>query len=71
VTQFFEFAVGLADTATTDGVVRLPAAGVQPMAAAEVSAAVGRTAAGTPVGGITEVAGSEVFGLDEPARDTR
>ncbi|MEV5721088.1 hypothetical protein AB0L41_45100 [Amycolatopsis mediterranei] len=32
-TQFFEFAVGIADTSTTDGVVRLPGAGVQPMAA--------------------------------------
>ncbi len=67
-TQFFEFAGGIADTSTTDGVVRLPGAGVQPMAAAEVSAAVGRTAAGTPVGGVTEVAGPEVFGLDEWVR---
>ncbi|MER6799560.1 SDR family oxidoreductase, partial [Amycolatopsis mediterranei] len=41
-TQFFEFAGGIADGSTTDGVVRLPGAGVQPMAAAEVSAAVGR-----------------------------
>jgi uncharacterized protein YbjT (DUF2867 family) len=67
-TQFFEFAGGIADTSTTDGVVRLPAAGVQPMAAAEVSAAVGRAVAGTPVGGIIEVAGPEVFGLDEWVR---
>jgi uncharacterized protein YbjT (DUF2867 family) len=67
-TQFFEFAGGIADTSTTDGVVRLPAAGVQPMAAAEVSAAVGRAVAGRPVGGITEVAGPEVFGLDEWVR---
>jgi uncharacterized protein YbjT (DUF2867 family) len=67
-TQFFEFAGGIADTSTTDGVVRLPGAGVQPMAAAEVSAAVARTAAGQPVGGLTEVAGPEVFGLDEWVR---
>jgi uncharacterized protein YbjT (DUF2867 family) len=68
-TQFFEFAGGIADTSTTDGVVRLPGAGVQPMAAAEVSAAVARTAvSGTPVGGVTEIAGPEVFGLDEWVR---
>jgi uncharacterized protein YbjT (DUF2867 family) len=67
-TQFFEFAGGIADGSTTDGVVRLPGAGVQPMAAAEVSEAVGRAAAGEPSGGITEVAGPEVFGLDEWVR---
>ncbi|WP_103335943.1 SDR family oxidoreductase [Amycolatopsis sp. CA-126428] len=67
-TQFFEFAAGIADGSATDGVVRLPAAGVQPMAAAEVSAAVGRVATGAPIGGITEIAGPEVFGLDEWVR---
>ncbi|ADJ45230.1 nucleotide-diphosphate-sugar epimerase/NmrA family protein [Amycolatopsis mediterranei S699] len=67
-TQFFEFAGGIADGSTTDGVVRLPGAGVQPMAAAEVSAAVGRAATGDPIGGITEVAGPEVFGLAEWVR---
>ncbi|MFI5592013.1 SDR family oxidoreductase [Amycolatopsis sp. NPDC051758] len=67
-TQFFEFAGGIADTSTTDGVVHLPGAGVQPMAAADVSAAVGRTAAGSPLGGITEVAGPDVLGLDEWVR---
>jgi uncharacterized protein YbjT (DUF2867 family) len=67
-TQFFEFAAGIADGSAADGVVRLPAAGVQPMAAAEVSAAVGRVATGDPIGGITEIAGPEVFGLDEWVR---
>ncbi|MFI5719018.1 SDR family oxidoreductase [Nocardia sp. NPDC051750] len=64
-TQFFEFAGGIADSATSDGVVRLSGANVQPMAADDVAAAVGRTAAGTPVGGTVEVAGPEVFGLDQ------
>ncbi|MGV9612892.1 SDR family oxidoreductase [Nocardia xishanensis] len=64
-TQFFEFAGGIADSATTDGTVRLPGAGVQPMAADDVAAAVGRTAAGTPVNGVVEIAGPEVFGLDQ------
>jgi uncharacterized protein YbjT (DUF2867 family) len=64
-TQFFEFAGGIADSATRDGVVRLSGANVQPMAADDVAAAVGRTAAGTPVDGTVEVAGPEVFGLDQ------
>ncbi|WP_206784867.1 SDR family oxidoreductase [Amycolatopsis sp. MtRt-6] len=67
-TQFFEFAGGIADTSVTDGVVRLPGAGVQPMAAADVSTAVGRVATGDAVGGVTEVAGPEVLGLDEWVR---
>ncbi|WP_040700006.1 SDR family oxidoreductase [Nocardia vinacea] len=64
-TQFFEFASGIADSATEDGTVRLPGAGVQPMAADDVATAVGNTATGTPVNGIVEVAGPEVFGLDQ------
>ncbi|MEV6335772.1 SDR family oxidoreductase [Nocardia vinacea] len=64
-TQFFEFAGGIADAATKDGTVRLSGAGVQPMAADDVATAVGNTATGTPVNGIVEVAGPEVFGLDQ------
>lgn len=67
-TQFFEFAVPTADTATADGVVRLPHSGVQPMAAAEVSGAVARTAAGEPLNGTAEIAGPESFGMDEWVR---
>jgi uncharacterized protein YbjT (DUF2867 family) len=67
-TQFFEFAGGIADTSMVDGAVRLPNAGVRPIAAAEVSAAVARTAAGAPTNGVHEVAGPEVFGLDEWVR---
>ncbi|HEY0499645.1 MAG TPA: SDR family oxidoreductase [Kutzneria sp.] len=64
-TQFFEFAGGIADTCTVDGAVRLPAAKAQPMAAADVSTAVARTAAGNPFNGIFEIAGPEAMGLDE------
>ncbi|WP_027503258.1 SDR family oxidoreductase [Rhodococcus sp. UNC363MFTsu5.1] len=64
-TQFFEFAGSIADSATTDGKVRLPGAGVQPIAAEEVAAAVGETAVGAPLNGTVEVAGPEVFGLDQ------
>ncbi|MFI6952328.1 SDR family oxidoreductase [Nocardia sp. NPDC050408] len=64
-TQFFEFAGGIADSATAGGEVRLSGANVRPMAAADVAAAVGRAAAGAPSNGTVEVAGPEVFGLDQ------
>lgn len=67
-TQFFEFAGGIADASVVDGAVRLPGVGVQPMAAADVAAAVARTAAGDPVDGQFEIAGPEAFGLDEWVR---
>jgi len=63
-TQFFEFVNGIADDATVDGVVRVPDALIEPMAADDVAAAVARTAVGDPVNGIVEVAGPETFGLD-------
>jgi uncharacterized protein YbjT (DUF2867 family) len=67
-TQFLEFAGAIADTSMKDGAVHLPGAGVQPIAADDVAAAVGRTAAGTPLGGRLEVAGPEELGLDEWVR---
>jgi uncharacterized protein YbjT (DUF2867 family) len=41
---------------------------IQPMAADDVAATVGRTAVGPPVNGIVEVAGPEQFQLDELIR---
>ncbi|WP_342800621.1 SDR family oxidoreductase [Nocardia sp. No.11] len=64
-TQFFEFARGIADSATVDGQVRLPGSSMQPMAADDVAAAVGRTAAGEPKNGTIEVGGPVVIALDE------
>ncbi|MGW0043877.1 SDR family oxidoreductase [Rhodococcus sp. NPDC003348] len=64
-TQFFEFAGRIADSATVDGTVRLSGAAVQPMAADDVAAAVSKTAADPPLNGDVEVAGPEVFGLDQ------
>lgn len=64
-TQFFEFAGQIADSATADGAVRLSGAAVQPMAAEDVAAAVTGTAVGAPLNGIIEVAGPEVFGMDQ------
>ena len=67
-TQFFEFVKSIADAATTANTVRLSPARIQPMAADDVATAVGRTAVGTPINGIVEVAGPEQFGLDELIR---
>ncbi|MBF6218415.1 SDR family oxidoreductase [Nocardia abscessus] len=64
-TQFFEFAGGIADSATVDGQVRLPGSSVQPIAADDVAAAVGRTAAGEPKNGTIEIGGPEIIALDE------
>ena len=67
-TQFFEFIKQIAESATDGDTVRLPPALFQPMAADDVAAAVGRTAVGSPVNGIVEVAGPEQFRLDELIR---
>lgn len=69
-TQFFEFVKGIADISTDGGTVRLAAARFQPMYSDDVAAAVGRAAVGTPVNGVVEVAGPEVFRLDELVRET-
>jgi uncharacterized protein YbjT (DUF2867 family) len=68
-TQFFEFVKRIADDATEGNIVRLPPALIQPMAADDVAAAVGRVAVGAPVNGMVEVAGPEQFRLDELIRD--
>jgi uncharacterized protein YbjT (DUF2867 family) len=64
-TQFFEFALGIAGAATDGNTVRLPSALIQPMAADDVAAAVGRVAVGPPLNRIVEIAGPEQFRLDE------
>jgi uncharacterized protein YbjT (DUF2867 family) len=67
-TQFFEFVKSIADAATDGDTVRLAPVLIQPMAADDVAAAVGRTAVGPPVNGIVEVAGPGQFRLDELIR---
>jgi uncharacterized protein YbjT (DUF2867 family) len=67
-TQFFEFVKAIAEFSTVDGVVRLPSALIQPIAAEDVAAAVGRVAVGGPLNGIREIGGPEQFGLDELVR---
>jgi uncharacterized protein YbjT (DUF2867 family) len=67
-TQFFEFVNSMAQAATDGDTVRLAPVLVQPMAAADVAAAVGRVAVGPPLNGTVEVAGPEQFRLDEFVR---
>jgi uncharacterized protein YbjT (DUF2867 family) len=58
-TQFYEFVKRITDEATAGDVVRLPPVLVQPIAAAEVAAAVADVALGPPLNGIVEVAGPD------------
>jgi uncharacterized protein YbjT (DUF2867 family) len=64
-TQFFEFVLPIADSATVDGTVRVPSVAFQPIAADDVAAAVAATAAGSPTRAIVEVAGPDRRPFDE------
>jgi uncharacterized protein YbjT (DUF2867 family) len=67
-TQFFEFIGRLADSSTDGGTVRLPPALVQPEAADDVASTLADVAVGAPLNDTVELAGPEVFRLDELAR---
>jgi uncharacterized protein YbjT (DUF2867 family) len=67
-TPFYEFAVGLADSATDGDLVRLPNALFRPIAADDVATAVARAAVGNPTNGVTEIAGPEAMGMDDFVR---
>jgi uncharacterized protein YbjT (DUF2867 family) len=67
-TQFFEFIKSIAALATDGDTVRLPPVLFQPMASEDVAKAVARTAVGSPVNGIVEIAGPEKFRMDELVR---
>lgn len=69
-TQFMEFVVAALGWTTDGDVVRLPATPIQPISSAEVAAAVADVAAGAPLRSTRDVAGPEVFPLDELGRIT-
>jgi uncharacterized protein YbjT (DUF2867 family) len=69
-TQFFEFIDAVLSWTADDDTVRLPPTPVQPMAAADVAQAVAEVSMGPPLQGIRNVAGPEVFPLDELGRIT-
>jgi uncharacterized protein YbjT (DUF2867 family) len=64
-TQFFEFVPSMADAAAEGGTVRFAPVLFQPIAGDDVARAVAKTAAGSPLNGIAEVAGPERFRMDE------
>jgi uncharacterized protein YbjT (DUF2867 family) len=67
-TQFYEFVDSIADAATEGDTVRVPAAGIQPIAADDAARAVCGIAAGRPVGGTVEIGGPRPYGFDELIR---
>lgn len=67
-TQFFEFLGVIADSATVDGAVRLPAKVIQPMAAVDVAEGVAIAALGEPVNGFSEIGGPQRFDLPDLIR---
>src|SRR4051794_18596481 len=69
-TQFFEFVKGIAQSggAADASGIRLSSVLMQPIAAAEVSAAVAEAALGQPVNGTIEVAGPDQIRQDELVR---
>ncbi|PYC65671.1 LysR family transcriptional regulator [Micromonospora arborensis] len=69
-TQFFEFVDAILSWTADDTTVRLPSTPVQPIAAADVAQAVAEVSMGTPLQGIRNVAGPDVFALDELGRIT-
>jgi uncharacterized protein YbjT (DUF2867 family) len=69
-TQFFEFIDAVLSETADENTVRLPATLVQPIAAADVAQAVADVAVGAPLQGARNVAGPEVFALDELGRIT-
>ncbi|MBM7438047.1 SDR family oxidoreductase [Streptomyces sp. HB132] len=64
-TQFFEFMDAVLSWSADEKTVRLPATPIQPIAAADVAATVAEVAAGRPLQGTLDVAGADVFTLDE------
>lgn len=69
-TQFFEFMKTLVFETSDDTSVRLPATRLQPMASADVAAALAGVSTGPPLRAIWNVAGPDVFPLDELGRIT-
>ncbi|MER6779439.1 MULTISPECIES: NAD(P)H-binding protein [unclassified Streptomyces] len=69
-TQFFEFMDAVLAWTADDHTVRLPSTPVRPMAAADVVAALAEVTTGAPLNGTVDVAGPEVFALDELGRLT-
>ncbi|WP_382309996.1 alpha/beta fold hydrolase [Herbiconiux sp. UC225_62] len=64
-TQFFEFIPALAEGGADGDIIRLSSVLMQPIAAADVSAALAEVATGEPINGVIELAGPEPLRLAE------
>ena len=69
-TQFFEFMDWTVNETADDDTVRLPATLIQPVASADVARAVAGVSVGPPLQGTRNIAGPEVFALDELGKIT-
>ncbi|MDF6042673.1 NAD(P)H-binding protein [Streptomyces sp. JH14] len=69
-TQFMDFMDSVLAWTTEGDTVHLPTTPIQPIAAQDVSDTVAEVAAGTPLNGTLDVAGPDVFPLDELGRIT-
>lgn len=63
-TQFFEFIPAIVEGGAAGDVIKLPPAMIQPVAAADVAAALVELALGTPLNDTVEIAGPDPFPLD-------
>ncbi|MCN9243738.1 NAD(P)H-binding protein [Streptomyces sp. RY43-2] len=69
-TQFMEFMDAVLSWTTEGDTVHLPTTPLQPIAAQDVSDAVAEVAVGDPLNGTLDIAGPDVFPLDELGRIT-
>jgi uncharacterized protein YbjT (DUF2867 family) len=69
-TQFFEFMNAVISENADETTVRLPSVLIQPMASADVAQAVADVSVDPPLRGTWEIAGPDVFALDELGRIT-
>ncbi|GAB3735772.1 NAD(P)H-binding protein [Amycolatopsis oliviviridis] len=69
-TQFMEFVDAVLSWTADENTVRLPSTPIQPIAAADVAAAVSEVSAGKPLNGTLDVGGPDVYPLDELGRIT-
>ncbi|MER6272337.1 NAD(P)H-binding protein [Streptomyces sp900105755] len=69
-TQFMDFMDAVLSWTADADTVRLPVTPIQPIASGDVADAVAEVAAGPPLNGIRNIAGPEIFPLDELGRIT-
>jgi uncharacterized protein YbjT (DUF2867 family) len=69
-TQFFEFMEWVLSQTADPYTIRLPSTLIQPVAAADVAQEVADVSAGSPLRGTRDIAGPDVFALDELGRIT-